>query len=129
MTAFRIFHKKEPRKEIKEKSANEGIVPEPPKTLTSKSSIGLELLIERPQITEKSGHLQAENKYVFIVNKKAKKPQIKSAIEAIYGVKVENVRIVNVPGKVKRLGRSEGFKPGYKKAIVALKEGQKIELG
>jgi len=86
-------------------------------------------IIKHPIITEKSTELSSQNKYVFCVDKKANKNQIKKAIEEIYKVKVEKVYVVNVKPK-KRMFRFyiEGYKSGYKKAIVKLKEGEKIAI-
>ena len=86
-------------------------------------------VIKRPIITEKSTVLSDEqNKYIFEVDKRANKPLVKKAIETIFNVKVESVNIINVKGKKKRLGRFEGRKPNWKKAIVTLRKGDKIEL-
>jgi large subunit ribosomal protein L23 len=87
------------------------------------------MVLERPHVSEKSALLAGLNQYVFVIKKSATKSEVKKAIEDFYGVKVEKTRIINIPGKVKRLGRSEGWRPGYKKAIVTLKKGEKIELG
>ena len=92
-----------------------------------KESIASFVLIE-PHITEKSTRLQKQNQYVFKVFKKATKNEIKKAVESLFGVHVESVRVINVPPKKKRLGRIEGKKSGYKKAIVKIKEGEKIEI-
>lgn len=85
-------------------------------------------VIENPIISEKATFLEEENKYVFKVAKKTNKIEIKKAIESLYGVKVKKVSIVNVKRKKRRLGRVEGYKPGYKKAIVSLEKGNKIEV-
>ena len=84
--------------------------------------------LKSPHITEKATALSSQNQYVFKVEKKSNKTEIKKAIEEVYGVGVLNVNIINIPRKKRRLGRIEGFKPGYKKAIVKLKEGEKIEI-
>jgi len=85
--------------------------------------------IVAPHITEKATLLaEKENQYVFKVAPDANKIEIKKAIEELYGVKVEKVRIVKVPKKKRRRGRIEGWRKGYKKAIVEIKEGQKIEI-
>ena len=82
-----------------------------------------------PCITEKAvGASSLGNFYVFKVNGDANKIEIKKAVEDKYKVNVIQVRTVNVPRKKVRRGRIEGFKPGYKKAIIKLKEGQKIEM-
>lgn len=85
-------------------------------------------IIIKPVITEKSMNLQVDNKYTFIVDKKANKTEIKNAIESIFSVKVEKVYTMNVKGKPKRLGKFEGKRPDRKKAIVALKSGHKIKM-
>lgn len=85
-------------------------------------------IIIRPVVTEKSMNLLADNKYTFIVDKRANKTEVKNAIESIFDVKVESVRTMNVKGKPKRMGRFEGRTPARKKAIVTLKSGQKIRI-
>lgn len=85
-------------------------------------------IIIKPLVTEKSMNLLADNKYTFIVDKRANKTEIKNAIENIFTVKVESVNTMNIKGKPKRMGRFEGKKPDRKKAIVSLKPGQKIRL-
>jgi len=82
-------------------------------------------IIRRPVITEKSTDLMAEKKYVFEVDPKANKTEIKQAVEQIFGVKVEKVNTMNVRGKVKRFGRYSGRRPNWKKAIVKLTEDSK----
>jgi len=83
-------------------------------------------VIKEPVLTEKSVALKELNKYVFKVDDKATKMDIKKAVEEIFKVKVDNVKIVKMKPKKKRLGRYEGYVSGWKKAIVTLKEG-KIE--
>ena len=85
-------------------------------------------IIIRPVITEKSMDLLADNKYTFIVDKKANKTEVKNAIENIFNVKVESVRTMNMKGKPKRMGRFVGRTPARKKAIVPLKSGHKIRI-
>lgn len=86
-------------------------------------------IIKRPVITEKSTELMtSENKYTFLVDLRANKTQIKSAIEEIFNVKVEKVNTVRVRGKIRRMGRYEGRRPDYKKAIVTLADGHSIEV-
>ncbi len=86
-------------------------------------------IIKHPIITEKATELNKENKYVFCVDKKANKHQIKKAIEEIYNVKVEKVFVINIKPKKRRYRFFiEGYKSGYKKAIVQLKEGEKIAI-
>lgn len=86
-------------------------------------------IIKRPIITEKTSDLMAkENKYTFAVDKKANKIEVKYAVKQIFNVEVEKVNIINVLPKRRRVGRYEGKKPGYKKAIVKLAPGHTIEL-
>lgn len=86
-------------------------------------------IILRPLITEKSTHQKEEgNQYVFEVNRNSNKIEIRSAVERLFKVKVNNVRTVNVIGKVKRLGRRYGKRPDWKKAIVTLREGDRIDF-
>ena len=86
------------------------------------------LLIKRAWISERAGDLSALGKYIFIVEKKANKPEIKKAVESIYKVNVTDVNVVNVKGKTKKLGKSIGRTAAYKKAIITLKNGQKIDI-
>ncbi len=79
-------------------------------------------------VTEKATGLEAENKYIFNVLPVANKNEIKKAIEDLYGVNVVNVRIINIPRKQRRLGRQKGWRKGYKKAIVRIEKGQRIEI-
>jgi large subunit ribosomal protein L23 len=85
-------------------------------------------LIKKPLITEKASNLGAFNQYVFLVADGATGPEVKKAIEAIYKVKVTTVRTINIPSKKIRLGRTPGIKPGYRKAIVTLKKGEKLDI-
>jgi large subunit ribosomal protein L23 len=84
-------------------------------------------IVRRALLTEKSTQLQAMNKYVFEVDRRAGKPEIKRAIEEIFKVTVEDVRTMNVRGKLKRLGRYEGKRPSWKKAVVTLQAGDTID--
>ena len=86
-------------------------------------------IIKAPVITEKSSNIASnDRKYVFKVDAKANKSQIKDAIEKIFKVKVESVNTVNVHPKKKRVGRYSGRTNKYKKAIVTLVNGNKIDL-
>ena len=82
-------------------------------------------VIIRPWITEKSTEEIEENKYTFVVDKKANKTQIKQSVEKLFEADVKKVRTMNMEGKLKRLGRYEGRRPNWKKAIVVLKEDSK----
>jgi large subunit ribosomal protein L23 len=87
-----------------------------------------EKIIKRALITEKADRLREMNRYQFEVAKKANKHQIKDAIEKLFGVEVLDVKIANFRGKPRRLGRSEGYKSGYKKATITIRPDQKIEV-
>jgi large subunit ribosomal protein L23 len=86
-------------------------------------------VLKRPLITEKGTMLQAQNKYLFEVDRRANKIQVKQAVErAFKGVKVTAVNIITVPGKPRRLRLQRGHTPSWKKAIVTLREGDRIEV-
>ncbi len=85
--------------------------------------------IVRPLITEKSSAAyQDRGEYTFEVHPDATKPQIRTAIETLFGVKVTGVWTLNVRGKEKRMGKSVGHRPNWKKAIVTLRDGDTIEI-
>ena len=84
-------------------------------------------VLRRPLITEKSTLLKENQRTLgFEVHRDATKPEIKKAVETLFGVKVKDVRVANVHGKVKRQGRYVGRRPDWKKAYVVLKEGEKM---
>ena len=83
----------------------------------------------RPLITEKtSAAYQDRGEYTFEVHPDASKPQIRTAIQDLFGVKVTDVWTANMRGKEKRMGKSAGRRPNWKKAIVKLREGDTIEI-
>ena len=87
-------------------------------------------IIKSPVITEKALVAKEETQdarqlLTFRVDRKATKPEIKSAVETIFQVQVDQVRTVNYMGKIKRRGRYEGRRPAWKKAFVTLKRGEK----
>lgn len=85
-------------------------------------------ILKRPIVTEKATRLAKENQYVFEVEKEATKSEIKKAVEENFKVDVLSVKIIKIPPKRRRLGRILGWKKGFKKAIVKIKEGQKIDI-
>ncbi len=86
-------------------------------------------IIRRPLITEKTTRQKEEDRqYAFEVAKEANKIEIQKAVERLFKVKVLEVRTSNVLGKVKRLGRKSGKRSDWKKAIVTLREGDRIEF-
>jgi len=86
-------------------------------------------ILKSPCITEKAVNMSAQgNFYVFHVSTDANKVEIKKAVEEKYKVNVLDIRTINIPRKKLVRGKTTGFKSGYKKAIVKVKEGQKIEV-
>ena len=85
-------------------------------------------IIVRPIVTEKTSDMMKDNKYTFQVAIGANKTEIRQAIEAIFNVKVVNVNTIRAMGKTKRMGKYEGKRSDYKKAIVKLAEGNTIPL-
>ena len=84
--------------------------------------------IKEPHISEKATLLAEQGKYTFVVYNNVTKLEIKKAVEGIYGVDVLKVNVILIPHKKRRLGKTEGFKKAFQKAVVTIKEGQKIEL-
>ncbi|MFQ6094307.1 MAG: 50S ribosomal protein L23 [bacterium] len=86
-------------------------------------------IILRPLLTEKSTKMkEATNTVAFVVDRRANKIEIKRAVQKMFDVRVKNVRTMVVHGKVKRMGRFEGRRPDWKKAVVTLKEGETIDF-
>ena len=82
----------------------------------------------RPLITEKSNDGMQDNKYTFVVQLNATKISIRQAVESIFKVKVVDVNTIRVMGKIKRMGKHAGKRPDFKKAIVKVAPGQRIEF-
>jgi large subunit ribosomal protein L23 len=85
-------------------------------------------IIRNPHITEKATRLSEMNQYIFKVVKGANKPEVKKAVEDYYGVNVTGVKMVNIPSRTRKRGKGVSVKEGYRKAIVVVAKGQKIEL-
>ncbi len=85
-------------------------------------------LIRKPIISEKSMKQMGSNKYSFRVDSKATKPEIKAAVEAVFKVKVTDVNTAWVLGKEKRVSGHRGFTASWKKAVVTIAEGQRMEF-
>lgn len=86
-------------------------------------------VIIHPLVTEKMANLQeSENKVAFVVDRSANKIEIRKAVEEKFSVKVKKVATINMKGKMKRMGRFEGRRSHWKKAIVTLREGFKIDF-
>ena len=95
--------------------------------IKGKSQIAFRVLL-KPLITEKGTNLAAQNKYIFSVNPQMNKIEVKKAIRSIYRVDPVKINICNFPGKNVRYGRRQGKTKAWKKAIVTLKAGDKIEV-
>jgi len=139
MAIFGIRKKKKEEKKIekieeikKEEKKAEG-KPSKKRETTDKRLLSFAYsIIREPRITEKATALAGLNQYLFMVYPKANKIEVKKAVEALYGARVEKVRIIHLPAKSRRLGKFEGWKgglsKGFKKAIVSLAKGEKIEI-
>jgi large subunit ribosomal protein L23 len=91
--------------------------------------VNAQQIIQKPLVTERSMVIRdTHNKYSFKVHPRATKPEIRKAVEELFSVRVTGVATMNVMGKPKRLGRSMGRRASWKKAIVTVAEGQKIEI-
>lgn len=86
-------------------------------------------VIRRPIVTEKSANGSANNQVTFEVSITATKPQIKAAVEALFGVKVEGVNTLTQKGKTKMFRGTRAFRSDMKKAVVRLEPGQNIDIG
>ena len=84
--------------------------------------------IKQPHISEKASYLAEKDQYTFEIAPHINKNEVRKAVEGIYGVNVLSVNIIRIPSKKRRLGRTEGFRKAFKKAVVKIKEGQKIEI-
>lgn len=85
-------------------------------------------MLLKPIITEKTTMLMSDGKYTFKVPLHANKIEIRKAVESVFNVKVKSVATIRVLGKVKRMGKFEGKRSDYKKAVVTLQEGETIEF-
>lgn len=136
MPALNIFKRKKTEEKKEEKKIEQKTEPKKeeqkperkPRRAKEKRSKPVFHILQSPQITEKATNLAEKNQYVFKIWPKANKPEVKKAIEDQYDVDVVSVRVVKVHPKRRRLGRISGWRKGYKKAIVRIKEGQKIEV-
>lgn len=131
MGIFDFLKKKKPAKKTKPVKASK----EPTKKVDSvktpvkkKDLSEVYKILKEPHISEKATQLSDENKYTFKVFSSANKTEIKKAVSNLYGVKVKDVKIINVKKKTRMFRGLEGTKTGYKKAVVTLEKGHKIEL-
>jgi len=120
--------KKEVKKPEEKKEIAKPSKVEIPKLKKRKETPQLYRILKSPHVSEKATDLAEKGKYVFKVFPGANKIEIKKTVESLYGVDVLAVNIIKIPPKKRRLGRISGFKKGYKKAIIKIKKGQKIEI-
>lgn len=116
------------KKKVVLKAAAEKNILKPNPNVGKKNNVFIYEIIKRPMITEKGSLLGQDNKYLLRVYKNSSKPEIKKAVKELYNITVKDVNIINIPRKKRQRGKSQGFKSGFKKAIVTLKQGDKIEL-
>lgn len=124
--ALNIFKKKEEEKAEKKPAVLEQKKTEP--KIKKKIYFASHEILHSPHITEKATDATELNKYVFKVGPEANKIEVKKSVESTYGVDVKEVNIINIHRKKRRVGRNIGWAKGYKKAIVTVKAGQKIEI-
>ncbi|MBU2579041.1 50S ribosomal protein L23 [Patescibacteria group bacterium] len=86
------------------------------------------VILKSPHIAEKASYLAKMNQYVFKVYPQTNKTEVKKAVEEVYGVDVLKIKMITIPKKRRRIGKTFGWRKGYKKAIVSVKKGQSIEI-
>lgn len=91
-------------------------------------SVNVYQVLKRPIITEKNTILSSQGKYSFEIAKEASKQQVQEAVEKMFKVSVIGVNVITVPGKMRRVGKSRGMTSPWRKAVVTLQPGQRIEL-
>ncbi|MFA5355761.1 MAG: 50S ribosomal protein L23 [Candidatus Paceibacterota bacterium] len=124
-----IFKKKEEKIEAPKETKKEIKKEEPKEAKQPRATKGFSFaVLKAPHVTEKASDLTEKNQYVFEVWPKTNKIEIKKAVKDLYNVDAVSVKIINIHSKERRVGRTIGTKQGYKKAIVSLKKGQKIEI-
>src|SRR3989344_1431740 len=136
MALFNIFKKQKkaekkpaPKKVVKKEVKHEPAKEQPAVPLKPKKDSAIAgRILKWPHVTEKATDLAKVGQYIFNVYERANKPEIKKAVEDVYGVKVVSIKIIKIPPKRRRLGRIEAWRKAYKKAIVRLGRGQQIEI-
>jgi len=132
MSIFDIFKKKKkPEKKTKvseKKPAEKPVTVKKPERIKRPFSGAACRVLKEPHVSEKATDLTKQDWYAFRVSAAANKKEVQRAIKELYAVDVVSVRMIQVPRKKRRLGRIEGWRKGYKKAMVQLKSGQKIEV-
>jgi large subunit ribosomal protein L23 len=129
----KVIDKKTDEKEVKrviekKKGKSSGKSVKAKKVSKEKMPIHYFELIKKPHISEKALTFNSVNKYVFVVSRSANKSEIKKAIASLYGVVVKSVNTIKAPSKPKKFKGIPGIKSGYKKAIITLEKGNKIDV-
>ncbi len=119
--------KEEPKKKETELVEKQAAIPVSPSLPRGENAHSYGVILH-PHITEKGALLGQDNKYLFRVAVGADKTEIKKAIESLYKVTVKKVNVLYAHSKSRRVGRYQGIKSGFKKAVVSLKEGSKIDM-
>ena len=119
---------KKEKKVVKSKKDNKKVSGKAKKISPDKIPSDYFDILVKPHISEKTFNLSQDDQYVFIVSDKANKSEIKKAVKNIYGVIVISVNIINIHSRVKKFRGRAGIKSGYRKAIVKLAKGNKIDL-
>jgi|SRR3989344_8326240 len=114
------------KKEIKEKKESL-VVDLKPKKDRERVVRGGDIILKSQHVTEKATDLEKNNQYIFKVTKSINKTDIKKAVENLYNVIVLNVKVINIPKKKRRARGRIAWISGYKKAIISLKKGQRID--
>jgi large subunit ribosomal protein L23 len=127
------FLKKKPADKNRKKKIESGKVEQVKKVKTPKTKSGLRVnqayrILRMPHVTEKANDSTLQDQYIFRVFARTNKSELKKVIKETYGVDAISIQMINVHRKKKRVGKIQGLKPGYKKAVVRIKKGQKIEL-
>lgn len=129
---MKLFNKKskdkEEPKKTEEKHTKEGTEISAGPVLPKGGDAHSYQIVLSPHITEKGTMMSDKNKYVFRIAGGANKTEVKKAVESLYKVEVAKVHVSYAQSKLRRVGRHEGQKSGFKKAIVTLKEGSKIDI-
>ena len=129
---MKLFNKKTKEKEEPEKQGERPVeeqaaLPSAPSLPKGGDAQSYQVVLS-PHVTEKGTLLAEKNKYIFKVAPGVHKIEIKKAVASLYKVEVEDVNLLYAPSKLRQVGRITGHKPGFKKAIVTLKEGSKIDI-
>jgi large subunit ribosomal protein L23 len=124
--AFKLFGKNKKTKTQAAPEKEQAVLVEPKATGRSMNT-GAYPALRGLYVSEKSSQLGLLNQFVFEVAPNANKSEIRKQITKLYDVKVTDVKVMNIPGKRRDIGRHPGFRPGIRKAIVTLPKGQTIE--